>query len=90
MILTAEPVPKSKKLMQLSVDLGIETRTIVAGIGEAYKADQLVGRKVVVVANLKPATLMGVKSEGMILAGKGGGILELASVQDLPPGSQVS
>lgn len=89
-ILTAEPVPKSKKLIQLSVDLGLETRTIVAGIGEAYKADQLVGRKVVVVANLKPAMLMGVKSEGMILAGKGGGILELASVQDLPPGSQVS
>ncbi len=67
-ILAAEPVPKSKKLLKLQVDLGTEQRTIVAGIAEAYQPDALVGRTVVVVANLKPAMLMGVESNGMVLA----------------------
>lgn len=67
-VLTAERVPNSKKLMKLSVDLGTETRTIVAGIAEAYEADPLVGRTIVIVANLKPAKLMGIESNGMVLA----------------------
>ena len=67
-ILAAEAVPKSKKLMKLQVDLGTEQRTIVAGIAEAYEPDSLVGRTIVVVANLKPAKLMGVGSNGMVLA----------------------
>lgn len=68
-ILDVEPIPKSKKLLKLKVDLGYEERTIVSGISEYYQKDQLVGKRVVVVANLKPATLMGVESQGMILAG---------------------
>jgi methionyl-tRNA synthetase len=67
-VVTAERVPNSKKLMRLSVDLGTETRTIVAGIAEAYEADALVGRTIVIVANLKPAKLMGIESNGMVLA----------------------
>jgi methionyl-tRNA synthetase len=90
LILKADSVPKSKKLIQLLVDIGVEKRTIVAGIGEFHKADQLVGRKVIVVANLKPATLMGIQSEGMLLAGKMEGQLEILSILDIPPGGVVS
>jgi methionyl-tRNA synthetase len=67
-ILAAEAVPKSKKLVKLQVDLGTEQRTIVAGIAEAYVPEALVGRTIVVVANLKPAKLMGIESNGMVLA----------------------
>ncbi len=86
----AEPIPKSKKLLRLQVDIGLEQRTIVAGIGESYQASQIIGRPVVVVANLKPATLMGVQSEGMLLAAKGQGQLELILVENSTPGSEVS
>ena len=66
-ILEAEAVPKSNKLLKLKIDIG-EERTIVAGIGKDYNPADLVGKKVVIVANLKPAKLMGVESRGMILA----------------------
>jgi len=88
-ILKAEPVPKSKKLLKLEVDVGFEKRTIVAGISQFYESKNLVGQKVVVVANLKPATLMGIESHGMVLAGKGGDQLEVVSVNELQAGSQV-
>ena len=67
-ILEAEAVPKSKKLIKLKVDVGSDQRTILAGIAEAYQPDELVNRMVVVVANLKPAKLMGIESNGMLLA----------------------
>ncbi|MDI6741664.1 MAG: methionine--tRNA ligase [Smithella sp.] len=66
-ILAAEAVPKSSKLLKLKVDIG-EERTIVAGIGKDYKPEELIGRQILIVANLKPATLMGVESYGMLLA----------------------
>src|SRR5207237_1259905 len=66
-IVAAEAVPKSKKLLKLTVSLGDEQRTIVAGIAEHYAPADLVGKKVVVVANLEPAKLMGVESKGMLL-----------------------
>ena len=70
-VLEAEEVPKSSKLLKLKVDLGEESpRQIVAGIREYYSAQSLVGTQVCVVANLKPAKLMGMLSEGMILAAK--------------------
>jgi methionyl-tRNA synthetase len=68
LVRTAERVPKSKKLIKMTVDLGFETRTILGGIGTAYEPEQLVGRKVVVVANLAPRPLMGIMSHGMLLA----------------------
>ncbi|MCF8068647.1 MAG: methionine--tRNA ligase [Desulfobacterales bacterium] len=66
-ITKAEAVPKAKKLLKLEVDLG-EKRTIVAGISASYKPDDLIGKQVVIVANLKPAKLMGILSNGMLLA----------------------
>jgi methionyl-tRNA synthetase C-terminal region/beta chain len=66
-ILAAEAVPKSNKLLKLKIDIG-EERTIVAGIGKDYTPAELIGRKIVIVANLKPAKLMGVESYGMLLA----------------------
>ena len=67
-ILECEPVPKAKKLLKLQVDLGYEKRQVVSGIAKFYTPDQLVGKKVVLVTNLKPAKLCGVDSYGMILA----------------------
>ena len=66
-ILTAEAVPKSNKLLKLKVDIG-EERTIMAGIGKDYSPEELIGRQILVVANLKPVKLMGVESYGMLLA----------------------
>lgn len=89
-VLSAAPVPKSKKLLHLQVDLGFEKRSVVAGIGQSYSPEQIVGKKVIVVANLKEATLMGVQSQGMVLAGNHGSMLEVAGIQHLPNGSIVS
>jgi methionyl-tRNA synthetase len=89
-IVAAEAVPKSKKLLKLTIRLGEESRTLVAGIAEHYRPDALVGRKVVVVANLEPATLMGVTSNGMVLAGSAGEALALLALdRDLPSGAKV-
>jgi len=85
-VLAAERVPKSRKLLKLDVDLGTERRTLVAGIAEAYEPDALVGRVIGVVANLKPATVMGVESNGMILAASApGGLPIVVSFDKEPP-----
>jgi methionyl-tRNA synthetase len=90
-VLAAERVPNSKKLIKLRVDLGTEERTLVAGIAEAYEADALVGRHVTIVANLKPATLMGIESNGMVLAASpDGGKPTLVAFETPPaPGTRV-
>jgi len=67
-VVAAEAVPKSKKLLKLRVDIGTETRQIVAGIATKYVPEEIIGKRVVIVANLKPAKLMGVESQGMVLA----------------------
>ena len=67
-VLAAERVPKSEKLLKLQVSLGTEQRQIVAGIAKAYEPEKLVGRKVVIVANLQPRKLRGLESNGMIVA----------------------
>ena len=67
-IIACEPIPKAKKLLKLQVDLGYEKRQVVSGIAKFYTPDQLVGKKVALVTNLKPAKLCGVDSFGMILA----------------------
>lgn len=64
----AEPIPNSAKLLKLTVDLGDHTRVLVAGIAREYPCAELLGRQVVVVTNLQPAKLMGVESQGMVLA----------------------
>ena len=89
-VLAAEKVAKSKKLLKLTVKVGEESRTLVAGIAEHYAPEALVGRKVVVVANLEPATLMGIQSNGMVLAGSSDDALALIALdRDLPPGAKV-
>jgi methionyl-tRNA synthetase len=89
-IVAAEAVPKAKKLLKLTVDLGEEQRQVVAGIAEAYTPDALIGKKVIFVANLKPATIRGVESQGMILAAGGDAILGLSAIDnDVPPGTKV-
>jgi methionyl-tRNA synthetase len=85
----AEKVVKSKKLLKLTVDLGFESRTILSGISEHYEPGDLIGKKVIVVANLKPATIMGIESQGMILAGSLGKDLELVGIGALSPGAVV-
>ena len=67
-ILECEKVPKAKKLLKLQIDLGYETRQVVSGIAKFYEPEQLIGKKIIVVANLKPAVLCGIESNGMILA----------------------
>jgi len=67
-ILAAEAVPKTKKLLKLSLSLGSEKKQVVAGIAEFYKPEELPDKKVILVANLAPAKLRGIKSQGMILA----------------------
>ena len=67
-ITAAEPIPNSNKLLKMSVDLGAETRVLVAGIAKEYSPEQLLGKQVIVVTNLQPARLMGVESQGMVLA----------------------
>lgn len=90
-ILEAEKVKGSKKLVKMLIDVGVEKRTIVAGIAEAYDPTALVGRSVVIVANLKPAKLMGIESNGMVLAASPeGGLPALLGFENPPPpGSRV-
>ena len=83
-ILEAEKVKKSKKLIQLKVDIGTETRQILAGIAESYEPENLIGRTVVIVANLKPAKLMGIESQGMVLAASNDGTILLAGFDQEP------
>lgn len=83
LIIEAEKVTKSKKMMKLQVDLGTEKRQILAGIAEYYQEKDLVGKTVVVVVNLKPAKLMGLESNGMVLAASLDGKLSLVSPSDV-------
>ncbi len=86
-VLSAEPVPKSKKLLRLIVDLGTEKRQILAGIAQHYSPEDIVGTLVVVVANLQPAKLMGLESQGMVLAASNSsGQLTLVRPADLSIG----
>jgi methionyl-tRNA synthetase len=88
-VLAAEAVPKTEKLLKLTLDLGSEQRTVISGIAGAYAPADLVGRTVLYLANLKPAKIRGVISQGMILAA-GGDVLSLCSFdREAPPGTKV-
>ncbi|MGM9923334.1 MAG: methionine--tRNA ligase [Bacillus sp. (in: firmicutes)] len=89
-VIQAEPVKKADKLLKLQLDLGFEKRQVVSGIAQHYKPEELVGRKVICVTNLKPVKLRGELSQGMILAGSQDGKLALASLaESLPNGAKV-
>ena len=87
-ILAAEPVPKTDKLMKIQVSLGDEERTVVSGIAKFYKPEDLIGKHVVLVANLKPAKLRGVMSHGMLLVASKGDELQIVETT-MPVGSKV-
>lgn len=90
-VLTAEPVKKADKLLKLTIDTGGDQRQIVAGIAQHYQPDDLIGKNIVIVANLKPAKLRGELSQGMLLAATSAdGTLEVVSVSNkIKPGSRV-
>jgi methionyl-tRNA synthetase len=89
-VIHAEPIKKADKLLKLQLDLGYEKRQVVSGIAQYYKPEDLVGRKVICITNLKPVKLRGELSQGMILAGSKDGSLSLATVdQSLPNGAKV-
>lgn len=90
-VVAAERVQRARKLLLLKVDLGGEVRTLVAGLAEHYTPEQLVGKEVVVVANLEPKVVLGLKSEGMLLAA----VVDNKPVlivpeSEVPPGTKVS
>jgi methionyl-tRNA synthetase/methionyl-tRNA synthetase C-terminal region/beta chain len=89
-VLSAERVPNSEKLIKLQVDLGTEKRQIVAGIGKKYEPDTLLGKRIVIVANLQPRKLMGIESQGMVLAAGEANVEGLITVlEDVAPGMKV-
>jgi methionyl-tRNA synthetase len=92
LVLSAEPVKGADKLLHLKVDIGeAEPRTIVAGIAEAYQPEQLINRKVVIVANLQPRKLRGLTSNGMIVAAsvEGGKPVLAGFHEDIPVGARL-
>ncbi|MGL4521738.1 MAG: methionine--tRNA ligase [Bacilli bacterium] len=90
-VIEATPVPKAKRLLQLQLDLGYEKRQVVSGIAEFYTPEEIVGMKVICVTNLKPVTLRGVLSQGMVLAGKENGTLKLTTIDSvIPNGTRIS
>ena len=91
-IVSAEKMPKTKKLLVLKVDTGIDTRTIVSGIAESFTAEEVVGKRVTVLVNLAPRALRGVESEGMILMTEtpDGKLVFVNPDDDVPNGVKIS
>lgn len=90
-VLSAERIKDSEKLIKLSVSLGKENRTIVAGIGKNYSPEELINKKIIIVVNLEPKKLMGIASQGMLLAASAGEKLTLITVdKDIEEGSRIS
>jgi methionine--tRNA ligase beta chain len=91
-IISAERVEGSDKLLKLQVDLGSDTRQILSGIGKSYSPEEMVGKKVVLVTNLEPRMIMGMESQGMILAahGENGAPVLLFPEKDVLPGSEIT
>jgi len=84
-VIQAEKIPKANKLLKLEVELGEEKRTIVAGIAKSYSPEDICGKQIIVVANLKPAKLMGVQSQGMLLAAVGDDATTIATIEKSVP-----
>jgi methionyl-tRNA synthetase len=89
-VLAAEKVAGSKKLLKLQVDIGSERRQVVAGIGTRYPPEDLIGKRIVLITNLQPAKIMGVESQGMLLAAGEEALLGLATfLEEIPPGTRI-
>jgi len=89
-VLEVERVEGSEKLLKLKVDIGSEQRQVIAGIGKSYEPDSLVGKKIIIVANLESRSLMGLESQGMVLAADGeSGPVLLMPEKEVSPGTGV-
>jgi methionine--tRNA ligase beta chain len=89
-VIRAEKIEGSKNLLKLEIDLGSEKRQIVAGISQFYQPEDLIGKEIVVVANLEPKKLMGIESQGMLLAAeKDGEPVILIPEKEVPPGAKI-
>ena len=89
-VLSAEPIAGSEKLLKLQVDLGSEQRQILAGIAKHYQPTNLVGKQIVIIANLEPRSMMGFESQGMVLAAGDGEIVSLLTPdKDVPTGANI-
>ena len=88
-ILECEKVPKAKKLLKLQVDLGYEQRQVVSGIAKFYEPEALIGKKIILVTNLRPAVLCGIESNGMILASGEETVRVVFLAEDTPLGERV-
>ena len=88
-VIESKKHPEADKLLVSKIDIGNEVRQIVSGIAEYYSPNEFVGKKVIVVSNLKPAKIRGIESQGMILAGDKKGLLEVISVKNLPNGTKI-
>ena len=90
-VLVAERVPKSDKLLRLEVDLGYEKRQVLAGIAQYYEPEKLIGRKIVIVANLAPRKMRGLESNGMLLAASlpDGAPVMAGFLEDVPVGARL-
>ena len=89
-IIKAEKVENSNKLLKLQIDLGEEKRQLIAGIGKAYLADDLVGKEIIVAANLEPKNIFGMESQGMLLAANiGDSPALLIPDKEIPPGAKI-
>ena len=88
----AEAVPKTEKLLKLTVNIGLEERTIVSGIAEYYKPEDIIGRQIIMVANLEPRKIKGIESRGMILMihDENNGLVMITPENEVQPGSQIS
>ena len=88
-VIACEPIPKAKKLLKLQLDLGYEQRQVVSGIAKWYSPEDMIGKKVIVVANLAPAKLCGIESQGMILASGEENVRVVFLADDTPLGQRV-
>jgi len=89
-VIKAEKIEEKTKLLKLEIDLGIEKRTIVSGIAKFYSPEALIGKKVVVIANLKPKKIRGIESQGMLLVATNGKLIKLPECESMPAGSVIS
>ncbi len=91
-VLEAEKVENTDKLLRLKIDIGDEERTLVAGLALQYSPEELIGKKIIVIKNLEPATIRGITSQGMLLAASNneGKISILTPLKDIEPGSRIS
>ena len=84
-----EKVPKTDKLLKFKLQLGTEERTVLSGIAQFYSPEDLIGKQLILIANLKPAVIRGIESKGMLLSAEKDGKLQLVECPNMPTGSRI-